>query len=182
MYDFPKINQNLQIADFSGICKQCFGSCTHIHDLRCSECNNTTVVYCPSCKTHWDFAGAIHVEELSMDKHLELELGWLKRSSLKLNEVNWILDSVVVKVKRSLRNGVRNFYNEVKTKLRDTSRNIVIAFGHGPIRSKDRISNKFKGNITIFYDEYGMLEELLERREHKQNRSKGQFGSEKWDY
>jgi hypothetical protein len=182
IYDFPKINENVQIANFSGICKQCFGSCIHIHDLRCSECNNTTVVYCPTCKTHWNFAGTIHAEEISTDKDLELELRRLKRSCLKLNEVNWILNSMLVKMKRNIRNDARNFYNVLKTKLRDTSRNIIIAFGHAPVRSKDRISNKFNGNITEFYDEYGMLEELLERREHKQNRSKGQFGSEKWDH
>jgi hypothetical protein len=121
-------------------------------------------------------------KEVSVGKELESEIRRLKRSCLKLNEAKW-LKIMTAKIKPNLSNDVLDFYNAFYTVLRDTSRNIMVTFGNDALITADKISSyKFDCDITETYDKYGLFEELLKRREHKRNRSRGQFGSEKWDH
>lgn len=38
--------------DWSPKCPNCNGYTTYIHDLKCSICDNMTVVWCPKCQEH----------------------------------------------------------------------------------------------------------------------------------
>jgi len=41
-----------EIADYSGICPKCGNRLYFIHDIRCTECDNQTIVWCPRCEKH----------------------------------------------------------------------------------------------------------------------------------
>lgn len=40
------------VPNFSGICPKCRNRMTHLHDLRCPECDNKRTMWCPRCEAH----------------------------------------------------------------------------------------------------------------------------------
>jgi hypothetical protein len=48
-----RVEETTKVPDFSAICPDCKGNTTHIHDLRCTVCDNKKIVWCPRCKLHF---------------------------------------------------------------------------------------------------------------------------------
>ena len=45
-------NESKLIDDYTPICPECNELGTFWHDSRCSDCNQTTVSWCPNCERH----------------------------------------------------------------------------------------------------------------------------------
>ena len=47
-----ELEEDQEIADYRGICPKCGNVMTFYHDLRCTECNQKTILWCPRCQGH----------------------------------------------------------------------------------------------------------------------------------
>ena len=95
VYELEKLGQNLTIPNFMGMCFQCYGHCTHIHDIGCQFCNNTTIVWCPKCQLHCDFSRKVpSINGTTFEK--DTIRNELKKSNVKvaeLTDINWFLET-----------------------------------------------------------------------------------------
>jgi RecJ-like exonuclease len=48
----PEELDNDRIDDYVGQCPACKGKTTFYHELKCKECNQTTITWCPRCEKH----------------------------------------------------------------------------------------------------------------------------------
>jgi hypothetical protein len=154
-----------RVPNFSGICRRCKGRCTHIHDIRCSICDNKFVVFCPQCVKHWNFMDDANLSKNSKNKNLTLELKKLKKLTPAKNELKWLSDQDGYEC------------------LKNLSYHIILTFGEEAVKAYDRIQldRSWLGEISIVSDKNGAIDELLKRRKFKINRSEGAFGSGKWE-
>ncbi|MGH9973176.1 MAG: hypothetical protein ACRD93_04690 [Nitrososphaeraceae archaeon] len=136
------------VINFSGICRQCFCRCIRIHDLRCSVCDNTTIVWCPSCEKHWNFEGIVKAKMIFREKNLEKELKKLKRNSLKMGELKWLISN------NKIQGDALDFIQKLYRLLKDNydTKKIIITYGHEAIEEAKRNNKKFSSfirDITI---------------------------------
>lgn len=48
-----RIPEQGEVVDATWYCPECNTKALWIHDLKCSICDNITVVYCPQCQSHF---------------------------------------------------------------------------------------------------------------------------------
>lgn len=51
---FKLVKEPDKLPDFSGKCPVCYNRLYHLHDLQCSVCNNTSIMWCPQCEEHYE--------------------------------------------------------------------------------------------------------------------------------
>jgi hypothetical protein len=177
-----------EIPDFSGICRRCNGRCNRLHDLRCSICNNTTVVFCPKCQCHYDFSRQVHPVTVPRGKVSERKLRELRKNSLKLEEIEWLLKDTTIQAqgKDNKENNseirqqkkICEYLNGLHQQLlknfetQPPSYKIIIAFGKDAVALIKELS-RFKSfqKIEERKDSYGVIAKIEERRKHRENLS-----------
>jgi hypothetical protein len=128
------------------------------------------VMFCPQCQVHWDFIDDVPSCRNSISKNLKLELKKLKKLTPTKNELKWLSE--------------QDGYGCLK----NLSNDIILTFGEDAVRACNkiekfgpRLDDSWLVEIMFVRDKKGVIDQLLERRKHKQRRSEGALGSGKWE-
>jgi predicted amidophosphoribosyltransferase len=60
---FEFVEEYEKPADYGGICPACGDHLTFIHDLRCQECDQQFILWCPTCERHLKLKLKLKLEE-----------------------------------------------------------------------------------------------------------------------
>lgn len=171
--------RDVEYPEIKEACPQCSGKCTYTHDLRCGACNGETVLWCPQCLCHIDFSERIDLVKIPIDQILKRELKKLKKKSIKLRELEWLLkhktlqtlegDSQRAKRQRQ----VNEFVQKLKNLLEEGQPpyyKVIITYGKDALTDAHRIlrSPSFRGKIEEELDKYGVLAKIEQWRNKKE--------------
>lgn len=104
----------------------------------------------------------------------------LKKSSLKLEEIEWLLkdktlvDKYPYPMPRQFLTNIQNSKLYCKPNT-----NVIVTFGENAVKEADKISSSssFIGNVTTLIDKFGVMKKIIERRNLSEKLSEGHFGS-----
>lgn len=160
-------------------CPQCSGKCTYIHDLRCGFCNGESILWCPQCLCHIDFSERVKPVKIPVDQILKRELKKLKKKSIKLRELEWLLEDEVLQIpegdsrQAERQKQANEFVQELKNLLEKGQPpyyKVIITYGKDALTDAYRIlkSPSFRGTIKEELDRYGVLAKIQQRRNKRE--------------
>lgn len=167
-----------EYPNFTGICPQCSGICTDIHDLRCKVCNLDTIRWCPICQHHIEFSDMVKSTKVRVDKALQLKLKSLRKKSLKLKELEWLLEDKTIQTPKDnsthaqRQKQIKEFVENLKELLirqQSPNQKVIITYGKEAIEDARKVlrSSSFRGKIEEELDRYGVIAKIQGRRNKK---------------
>jgi hypothetical protein len=104
----------------------------------------------------------------------------LKRLSLKLEELEWLLEDITL-VDKYPHPMPRRFLTYIQSSIlhRKPNTDVVVTFGESAVKESKKIwdSGSFIGEITTLIDKYGLMRKIIKRRNLSEKLSEGHFGS-----
>ena len=167
--------------NLSELCRYCNNKLYYIHDLRCTICNNTTIMWCPKCQRHWDFSKLFPSSKTYTDRQrLMKELEKSNIQVAELQDIKWFLDVSKCdnKTSNKISKGACNFLKRLSNM--HSKMNMIITFGDEASKNLDRISNLYNCDCLCFTDKHGVLDKLkkkIDRRNTLSDRGRKSYDS-----
>lgn len=110
------------------------------------------------------------IKYTKLTTELKTQLKKLKKMQLKSHEIKWLIKQH------------KKGYEYLET----LSANDIVACGEEANNIMDTMSKDktwaWFGNMKWFLDKHGLMEQVFERRKHKEHMSESAFGTDKWNF